>query len=1438
MKYLKLTIAFIVANLFVGFVFGYDNFIIHPKLSSVAIEVYKKVYPDKLTGKKESWIVSGAIAEDADPRYINHFYDPTTGKGLGVPASVSVKEWARYQDGASAITGDYSESAILSNYRNGNFERAYQGVGHMLHLTQDMSVPAHTRLDSHPEGDPYEAWAAKNGAISASGILLTSINELNQAFDDLAKYSHANFFSKDTIIVEDSFQRKGGYILCGDKNVLFKCAKEIIEPQKTSYYIDDAVSSDYWNLLSPEAISYSAGVIEYFQNKFDAIDAEKKVEQKLSIFQKTLNVFSGASQATKYVFGDVVIVGQTRIIIAKEVASQGLNAVAPVLAFIGDPGQFVFDTVSGRIPLVILAIASTPTGDNPASVILATTPNLQGGPSSVVQPAQPSASNSSSAKKSPPANSVTQKTVSVPVFVKVPPQETTDPADSEQSSSPKLVFVGMQNVPMSFGGGFAPEVLAVTDVEESVTESPMATPSEPAVVPDGIVFATTSAPVYAVNPVVFSGEYRNSDSTFDTINIELKNTLLENATTSVAFSAQATTTGAVLSFRKEVDITDSGLFEYRARLENAALASSTPWSTSNFFTVNFATTTASSTPAVATTTHALVFETPNSANVLYSDLNQNGIADSEEDDVVASSSAWLAAGEYVFNNLIVTNRATITAAGNENSSSTFKGVKIFAKNLTIETGATISADGQGYKTGPGYTLPAGLASDPSASYGGSGGGTPRYYGSAIRPTDLGSGKGSRGGGAIQIVVTNVFTNNGKISVNGVSTGTSGGSIYVNTNSFAGVGSFSSNGTGVNWPTGIGGGGGRIALHYAQSSFSGSAGAIGGMGSWGRGGEGTIGFFDTINNDAYLKNTFRFEKSDEPFNFSNVYISNGAWVGVDEGATLTAENIFVDGAAHLSLANNVVLRSQSILVSGRSFITLGSGVTLSVPEIAIGYKSNLSLLSEDSLVANSLVLKDGGTLTSGIKKAVFIDVSNLEVATSSAISAWVSAVESDPDDFFSSGDGASVYIKSSGKLIIDGSISANAPEGKVGGGIYIDTSNLVGKGTIVSQGGLMVWGGYYVGYKGPFAGGNIAVYYATSSFAGTATAPGACGSYDGWSKTCAGNGKVIVDNISNKPAIPIPPAPVILSSEKVITAFDFLIASSTTSGAIDETAHTISVVVPSGADLLTLVPIVIVSPLATSSPASGVAQDFTMPVEYVVIAEDGTTQAYIVTVTTESTPIPLVVASSGRAIVAFDILVASSTIPGVVDEIAHTISLTVPFGTDVSALVPTIVVSALATSSPASLAAQDFTSPVVYTVTAEDGLTQVYVVSIVVEAPPAALLPTISSYTFNGIAGDISVDFATTTPTIELSLVSSKDVDWVSITIEDQTDTTKYKRFYSGAGCTDGTAVCAKTWDGILSSGEVAPNGVYRIKVHIKDTDGNDYNDYLLPYVLTINREAI
>ena len=84
--------------------------------------------------------------------------------------------------------------------------------------------------------------------------------------------------------------------------------------------------------------------------------------------------------------------------------------------------------------------------------------------------------------------------------------------------------------------------------------------------------------------------------------------------------------------------------------------------------------------------------------------------------------------------------------------------------------------------------------------------------------------------------------------------------------------------------------------------------------------------------------------------------------------------------------------------------------------------------------------------------------------------------------------------------------------------------------------------------------------------------------------------------------------------------------------------------------------------------------------------------------------------STKTIGSFDF--ATPEVVGGVDNTAHTVTIAVPNGTVVTALTPTIVING-ASISPSTGVAQNFTSPVTYTVTANDASTQNYTVTVTV-----------------------------------------------------------------------------------------------------------------------------
>jgi len=91
----------------------------------------------------------------------------------------------------------------------------------------------------------------------------------------------------------------------------------------------------------------------------------------------------------------------------------------------------------------------------------------------------------------------------------------------------------------------------------------------------------------------------------------------------------------------------------------------------------------------------------------------------------------------------------------------------------------------------------------------------------------------------------------------------------------------------------------------------------------------------------------------------------------------------------------------------------------------------------------------------------------------------------------------------------------------------------------------------------------------------------------------------------------------LLGDKKIISFSFTSLSPAVVGVIDESAKTIKAEVPAGTDVTALTPTLIVSTDATVAPGSGVANNFTNPVQYTVTAADGSTAVYAVTVTVKS-----------------------------------------------------------------------------------------------------------------------------------------------------------------------------------------------------------------------------
>jgi predicted extracellular nuclease len=182
-----------------------------------------------------------------------------------------------------------------------------------------------------------------------------------------------------------------------------------------------------------------------------------------------------------------------------------------------------------------------------------------------------------------------------------------------------------------------------------------------------------------------------------------------------------------------------------------------------------------------------------------------------------------------------------------------------------------------------------------------------------------------------------------------------------------------------------------------------------------------------------------------------------------------------------------------------------------------------------------------------------------------------------------------------------------------------------------------------------------------------------------------------------------------SSEAEILTF--VMAEEKETATINSGAGTIDITVVNGTPVTALVPTITISEDATISPESGVAQDFSTPVDYTITAEDGTEKVWTVTVTVSAT------LSDKAEILTFSIPDMDDVTINPADT---SILVNMPYGTDASALTPTFTISAGASVDVASGTEQDFSTPFTYTVTAQN-TTNVMEWEVTVEVVEAAVL---------------------------------------------------------------------------------------------------------------------
>lgn len=126
----------------------------------------------------------------------------------------------------------------------------------------------------------------------------------------------------------------------------------------------------------------------------------------------------------------------------------------------------------------------------------------------------------------------------------------------------------------------------------------------------------------------------------------------------------------------------------------------------------------------------------------------------------------------------------------------------------------------------------------------------------------------------------------------------------------------------------------------------------------------------------------------------------------------------------------------------------------------------------------------------------------------------------------------------------------------------------------------------------------------------------------------------------------------------------------------------------------------VSPGARITPASGVVQNFTAPVDYTVTAENGDQRVYTITINNLSDEKRIFRAS-----------IPALFLDGTGIITTNQLRFTVPFGTDLSNLTIQATLSEGATATPAFGVPNNYTSPLIHTITAANGTKTNYTVTV-------------------------------------------------------------------------------------------------------------------------------
>jgi len=301
-----------------------------------------------------AWLGIGGRYEDGSPgcqqydRSRNHFHNPLTETGFsgfffGFLGGMSAVNWAQLPDNVQqtklvlSCPGDNYSWSDVRNYffqgltsqnndvRGTSLAKAFRGIGQLMHLVEDMSVPQHVRDDFHVLYN-YEKWInqylgdaflqyymnhpffpddsilRRTSAFDNASVPIANLFDTNQ-YDGtdpnvtlrsdigLAEYTNANFFSDDTIFSRfpfpswsqvEAYEENVG----GENRIYLRKLKDVggqpvehiahflgtrwmykyspADIKQLLVKLDGRVYADYARELIPRAVGYSFQLMKYF----------------------------------------------------------------------------------------------------------------------------------------------------------------------------------------------------------------------------------------------------------------------------------------------------------------------------------------------------------------------------------------------------------------------------------------------------------------------------------------------------------------------------------------------------------------------------------------------------------------------------------------------------------------------------------------------------------------------------------------------------------------------------------------------------------------------------------------------------------------------------------------------------------------------------------------------------------------------------------------------------------------------------------------------------------------------------------------------------------------------------------------------------------------------------------------------------------------------